>query len=53
MGYAKAAMLVASLQSRDTPILLGLFLVIALAVVLANVLSDLAYAAIDPRIRVR
>lgn len=46
-------LLVASLQSRDTPILLGLFLVIALAVVLANVLSDLAYAAIDPRIRVR
>ena len=46
-------LLLASLQSRDTPILLGLFLVISLTVVLANVLSDLAYAAIDPRIRVR
>lgn len=46
-------LLLASLQSRDTPILLGLFLVVSLTVVLANLLSDLLYAAIDPRIRVR
>ena len=46
-------LLVGSLQSRDTPILLGLFLVVSLTVVLANLLSDLVYAAIDPRIRVR
>lgn len=46
-------LLLASLQTRDTPILLGLFLVISLTVVLANLLSDLLYAAIDPRIRVR
>ncbi|HVT41185.1 MAG TPA: ABC transporter permease [Gemmatimonadaceae bacterium] len=46
-------LLIASLQSRDAPILLGLFLVVSLTVVLANLLSDLVYAAIDPRIRVR
>ncbi|MEO7714144.1 MAG: ABC transporter permease [Gemmatimonadaceae bacterium] len=46
-------LLLASLQSRDTPILLGIFLVVSLTVVLVNLLSDLAYAALDPRIRVR
>jgi peptide/nickel transport system permease protein len=46
-------LLVAALQTRDTPVLLGLFMVISLAVVLANILTDLAYAAVDPRIRLR
>lgn len=46
-------LLLGSLQSRDTPILLGLFLVVSLAVVMANLLSDLVHAAIDPRIRLR
>ena len=46
-------LLLTSLQSRDTPILLGLFLVVSFTVVMANLLSDLVYAAIDPRIRVR
>lgn len=46
-------LLLASLQSRDTPVLLGLFLVVSFTVVLANLLSDLLYAAIDPRVRVR
>ncbi len=46
-------LLVASLQSRDAPILLGIFLVVSFAVVLANLLSDLVHAAADPRIRVR
>ncbi len=46
-------LLLASLQSRDTPILLGLFLVVSLTVVLANLLSDLLHAALDPRIRLR
>ena len=46
-------LLLTALQSRDTPILLGIFLVVSLTVVLANLLSDVVYAAIDPRIRVR
>ena len=45
-------LLLGALQSRDTPILLGLFLVVSFSVVLANLVSDLACAAIDPRIRV-
>lgn len=46
-------LLIAALQTRDTPILLGIFLVVAFTVVLANLLSDVAYAIIDPRIRIR
>ena len=46
-------LLLASLQTRDAPILLALFLVVSLTVVLANLLCDVLYAAIDPRIRVR
>jgi peptide/nickel transport system permease protein len=39
--------------TRDHPILLGLVLLVAFSVVLANLLTDLAYALIDPRIRYR
>lgn len=46
-------LLVTSRQSRDMPIILGIFLLVALAVVLANLLTDLAYAWLDPRIRFR
>lgn len=46
-------LLLSSLQTRDTPVLLGLFLIIAFAVVVANLVTDLAYAAIDPRVRLR
>ena len=45
-------LLLASLQTRDAPVLLGLFLVVSLSVVLANLLSDLVHASLDPRIRV-
>ena len=46
-------LLVASLQTRDTPVLLGLFLVVSLGVVLVNIVTDLAYASVDPRVRLR
>ncbi len=46
-------LLLASLQTRDTPVLLGLFIVVSLAVVSVNLLTDLVYAAIDPRVRLR
>ncbi|MEJ7811301.1 MAG: ABC transporter permease [Gemmatimonadaceae bacterium] len=42
-----------ALQTRDTPVLLALFLLVSLAVVLVNLATDLAYAAIDPRVRLR
>ncbi len=46
-------LLLTSLQTRDTPVLLGLFLVVSLGVVLANLVTDLAYAAVDPRVSLR
>ena len=44
-------LLVTSLQTRDAPLLLGLFMLIAFAVTIANLATDLLHAAIDPRIR--
>jgi ABC-type dipeptide/oligopeptide/nickel transport system permease component len=37
--------------ARDYPVLMGMFIVVGIAVVLANLLTDLAYAYVDPRIR--
>jgi peptide/nickel transport system permease protein len=38
-------------ESRDYPLIMGLTLVLSSAVLMANLLTDMAYAAIDPRIR--
>jgi ABC-type dipeptide/oligopeptide/nickel transport system permease component len=38
---------------RDYPLLMAAFLILSVAVVLANLLTDLAYAALDPRVRYR
>lgn len=40
-----------SIQAIDTPAIVGVTLVVAIVYVLANLLVDLAQAAIDPRIR--
>jgi peptide/nickel transport system permease protein len=40
-----------SAQARDVPVVLGVTLVGALAVVLGNLLADLLYAVVDPRVR--
>lgn len=39
--------------NRDYPLVLGIFLLITTAVVLANLVTDIAYAAVDPRVRYR
>lgn len=44
---------VRAMRERDGPVIVGTVLVGATAVVLANLLVDLAYAALDPRIRSR
>ncbi len=44
-------LLLSSLLARDYPALLGMFMLISLGVVLANLITDLAYAWLDPRIR--
>ncbi|MHB1928757.1 MAG: ABC transporter permease [Acidimicrobiales bacterium] len=38
-------------QDRDYPVLLGVVLVVTMATVVGNLLADLGYAALDPRIR--
>jgi peptide/nickel transport system permease protein len=44
-------LMLSSILSRDTPVLLGLFVLVSLAVVLGNLVTDLVYAWLDPRIR--
>src|SRR5262245_66470609 len=44
-------LLVASVGQRDLPVVMGAVLVFALVYVVANLLVDLAYLAIDPRVR--
>lgn len=47
------SLLLTSLLTRDAPVLIGLFLIVAFGVVIANLVTDLAYAAVDPRVRLR
>ena len=46
-------LLLSALLARDYPVVLGVFLLVSAAVVLANLATDLAYAWLDPRIRYR
>ncbi len=46
-------LLLGATQARDMPVLLGLFLLVSITVVLANLITDLVYAVLDPRIRYR
>ncbi len=45
------ALFVGSIGNRDYPVLAGIFLLAAIAVVVANFMTDLLYAAADPRVR--
>ena len=40
-----------AVNNRDFPVLQTAFLVIAVCTILANLLADVLYAAIDPRLR--
>ena len=42
-----------SILRRDTSVLLGVLLVSSVMVIVANLLTDLLYTVIDPRIRLR
>jgi peptide/nickel transport system permease protein len=41
-----------SSQTRDYPVLLGVVVVVAVATVVGNLLADVFYAVVDPRVRV-
>ncbi len=43
--------IVEALNRRDFPVLQGAFLLIAVAVIFANLLADLAYSYLDPRVK--
>ncbi len=40
-----------AIYSRDFPVLQGCMFVLAFAIVLGNIISDVCYVIIDPRIR--
>jgi peptide/nickel transport system permease protein len=40
-----------SVRTFDYPILMGVLMITAILVVLANLLADVAYAVVDPRIK--
>lgn len=44
-------LLLSSVQTRDYPVLLGIFLLVSWAVIVANLVTDLTYAWLDPRLR--
>jgi peptide/nickel transport system permease protein len=37
--------------ARDYPLIIGIILIVSVAVVLVNLITDVVYAIVDPRIR--
>lgn len=44
-------MMLRAIYSRDFPVLQGTIFVLALAIILSNIVADIAYMVVDPRIR--
>lgn len=42
-----------AILARDYPVLMGVLLIISFTVVIGNILTDIAYAWLDPRVRLR
>ena len=42
---------VEALEARDYPVLQGIFLLLSITIVIANLLADLVYGYLDPRVR--
>jgi peptide/nickel transport system permease protein len=40
-----------SIYTRDYPVLMGMFILISVGVILANLITDILYSVLDPRIR--
>lgn len=45
-------LLLTSINTRDYPIMQGIFLIITFAVILANLMAEFLYSRLDPRVRV-
>ena len=48
----RRVLLISAVETRDYPVIMGATLVIGACVILVNILTDLAYAVVDPRIKV-
>jgi peptide/nickel transport system permease protein len=44
-------MLLEAVSQRDYPVITGVFLVVGIAVMLINLVVDLSYGLLDPRVR--
>ncbi|TGV29785.1 ABC transporter permease subunit, partial [bacterium M00.F.Ca.ET.168.01.1.1] len=42
---------VEALNARDYPVLQGIFLLLGVSIVVANLVADLTYGLLDPRVR--
>jgi peptide/nickel transport system permease protein len=40
-----------AVQNRDYPLIMGIVMMLAVTTLLANLLADILYAAVDPRIQ--
>ena len=49
--YASGWLLFDATLSRDCPLLMAIFLLLSISVVVANLVTDLAYMRLDPRVR--
>lgn len=47
------SLLYKSMLGRDYPIIMGIFIFISLAVILTNIITDVLYGFVDPRIRLK
>lgn len=45
------SLLIASIQSNDTPVIMGIIMVFAVLVVVCTLVADLLYGVLDPRVR--
>jgi ABC-type dipeptide/oligopeptide/nickel transport system permease component len=43
-------LMIDSIETRDYPVLMGLFLLVTIGVVVANLITDILYSVLDPRI---
>jgi ABC-type dipeptide/oligopeptide/nickel transport system permease component len=42
-----------SIYTRDYPVLMGMFIIISAMVIVVNLITDLVYSVLDPRIRIQ
>jgi peptide/nickel transport system permease protein len=42
-----------AILARDTPVIMGSFIIMSVTVALASLVTDLIYAALDPRVKLQ